>query len=125
MSSNISDFENEDKPPTVEVIEDKPHGEEIGNCKWFSKKLGYGFITVFTGEYKGQNIFTHHSGIKPLNSNYRTLKKGEYVHFNVGTGKNGIQAIDITGILGGPLMCDNIIYNSSYTNKKKKISYVQ
>ena len=24
MSSNISDNDNEDKPPTVEVIEDKP-----------------------------------------------------------------------------------------------------
>ncbi len=97
----------------VEVIEDKPFGDTIGNCKWFNKKLGYGFITVYTGEHKGMNIFTHHSGIKPLNSNFRTLKKGEYVHFNVGNGKNGIQAVDVTGIHGGPLMCDNIIYNQS------------
>ena len=76
--------------------------------KWFNKKLGYGFITVYNGEHKGLNIFVHHSCIQPLNSNFKTLKKGEYVSFNVVEGKNGIQATDVKGILGGPLLCDNI-----------------
>jgi len=91
-----------------EVIENKEHGDIIGNCKWFNKKLGYGFITVYTGEKKGVNVFVHHTGVKPLNSNFRTLRKGEYVHFNIISGQNGLQATDVTGIMGGPLMCDNV-----------------
>jgi hypothetical protein len=30
------------------------------------------------------------------------------VHFNITNGANGLQATDVTGIMGGPLMCDNI-----------------
>jgi cold shock CspA family protein len=91
-----------------EIVESSDHGSMIGNCKWFNKKLGYGFITVYTGDRRGVNIFVHHTGIKPLNSNFRTLRKGEYVHFNIVDGMNGLQATDVTGVLGGPLMCDNI-----------------
>ena len=91
-----------------EIVESSDHGNMIGNCKWFNKKLGYGFITVYTGDRRGVNIFVHHTGIKPLNSNFRTLRKGEYVHFNIVDGMNGLQATDVTGVLGGPLMCDNI-----------------
>jgi cold shock CspA family protein len=91
-----------------EIPDNVAHGEFIGNCKWFNKKLGYGFITVYTGDKRGNNIFVHHTGIKPLNSNFKTLKKGEYVHFNIITGKNGLQAVEVTGVCGGPLMCDNI-----------------
>lgn len=90
---------------TVDTIE---HGDIIGNCKWFNKKLGYGFITVYQGEKKGCNIFVHHSGIRPLNSNFKTLRKGEYVHFNIVDGVNGPQATHVTGVCGGPLMCDNV-----------------
>ena len=105
-----------------EEVCDVEHGELVGNCKWFNKKLGYGFITVYQGEHKGVNIFVHHSGIKPLNSNFRTLRKGEYVSFDIENGKNGLQAMNVSGVLGGPLMCDNHIqmYNgkgsSSYTS---------
>lgn len=90
---------------TVDTIE---HGDIIGNCKWFNKKLGYGFITVYQGDKRGCNIFVHHSGIRPLNSNFKTLRKGEYVHFNIVDGVNGPQATHVTGVCGGPLMCDNV-----------------
>jgi len=92
----------------IEARDDVPYGEYIGNCKWFNSKLGYGFIRVCNGELKGTDIFVHHSGLKPLNSSFKTMYKGEYVHFNVSEGRNGKQAIDVTGILGGPLMCDNV-----------------
>lgn len=100
-----------------EEVCDVEHGELVGNCKWFNKKLGYGFITVYQGEHKGVNIFVHHSGIKPLNSNFRTLRKGEYVSFDIENGKNGLQAINVSGVLGGPLMCDNHFqkYNQKMT----------
>lgn len=89
-----------------EVPESSTVGKYIGQCKWFNDKLGYGFTTVCNGDEKGKDIFVHHSGIKPLNSNYKTLKKGEYIQFNITNGLNGLQAVDVTGINGGPLMCD-------------------
>lgn len=81
-------------------------GKFVGQCKWFNDLLGYGFVTVCDGDDKGKDIFVHHSGIMPLNSNYRTLKKGEYLNFDIINGMNGLQAVHVTGIQGGPLMCD-------------------
>lgn len=98
------------EPIVLEEVSDKETiGNTIGTCKWFNDKLGFGFITICDGNDKGKDIFVHHSGINPLNSNYRTLKKGEYINFNITNGQNGLQAIDVTGIHGGPLMCDHII----------------
>ena len=89
-----------------EVADDVQVGGYIGQTKWFNDKLGYGFITIVAGEDNGKDIFVHHSGIKPLNSNYKTLKKGEYINFSIINGDNGLQAINVTGICGGSLMCD-------------------
>lgn len=89
-----------------EVKDGDPLGGYTGQCKWFSDKLGYGFVTICSGNDKGKDIFVHHSGVKPLNSNYKTLRKGEYIQFNVVDGMNGLQAVDVRGIGGGPLMCD-------------------
>ena len=83
------------------------HGEYIGYCKWFNSKLGYGFIRICEGSYKGVDIFVHHSGIRPLNSSFKTLYQGEYVNVNIIDGRNGKQAIDVSGVLGGPLLCDH------------------
>jgi CspA family cold shock protein len=95
-----------DPQVVLEAADDSTVGSRIGQCKWFNDKLGYGFITVQAGEDKGKDIFVHHSGIKPLNSNYKTLKKGEYINFNIVDGDNGLQAVNVTGIGGGSLMCD-------------------
>ena len=92
-----------------EVIDSEVVGEHTATCKWFNDKLGFGFVTICDGNEKGKDIFVHHSGIKPLNSIYKTLKKGEYINFNIVNGMNGLQAIDVTGINGGPLMCDHVI----------------
>ena len=93
-------------PVVKEVKDEAKVGAFVGQCKWFNDRYGYGFITVTQGEQKGKDIFVHHSGVKPLNSIYRTLKKGEYINFNIINGENGPQAIDVTGIGGGCLMCD-------------------
>jgi CspA family cold shock protein len=94
----------------IDVLEEEQHddttGQYTGQCKWFNDLLGYGFVTICVGSDSGKDIFVHHTGIKPLNSNYRTLKKGEYLSFNIVNGINGLQATDVTGINGGPLMCD-------------------
>ena len=96
---------------TETQVNDSSYGKYIGNCKWFNHKIGYGFVTVVDGDKKGKDIFVHHTGVNPKNSNFRTLTKGEYVSLDVEDGKNGLQGINITGVLGGPLMCDNIIFN--------------
>lgn len=101
-----------------EVSTEQKYGDVIGCCKWFNKKLGYGFITVYTGEHTGSNIFIHHSGIQPLNSNFKTLKRGEYISLSIIDGINGIQAVNAKGVCGGPLMCDNIEINN-----KPKLAY--
>lgn len=93
-------------PVLIEKDTEPCVGTFTGQCKWFNDKYGYGFITVTTGVKKGVDIFVHHTGIRPLNSIYRTLRKGEYVNFNIVMGENGDQAVDVTGIGGGTLMCD-------------------
>lgn len=96
----------ESLPVLREVKDEVKVGDVTGQCKWFNDRYGYGFITVTLGDDKGKDIFVHHSGIKPLNSIYRTLKKGEYVNFSIVTGQHGPQAVLVTGIGGGCLMCD-------------------
>eukprot|EP00798_Chlamydomonas_sp_ICE-L_P007023 gene7023-120_t len=104
-------------------------GELTGQVKWFNDRLGYGFCTVINDSvHKGRDIFVHHSGIRPLTSNYKTLRKGEYINFNVMNGHNGMQAVNVTGICGGPLMCDVVpvktrvsesMYGSHHTASRK------
>lgn len=89
--------------------------EFVGQVKWFNDKLGYGFCMICSpGPDLGKDIFVHHSGINPSTSNYKTLRKGEYISFNVTEGKNGMQAVDVTGVYGGPLLCD--VYPVSMTS---------
>jgi CspA family cold shock protein len=107
--NHVETMEQQQDVVLNEVRDKEEVGKHIGTCKWFNDKLGFGFITIYAGDDKGKDIFVHHSGIKPLNSNYRTLKKGEYINFNIITGLNGLQAVDVTGINGGPLMCDHVI----------------
>jgi len=81
-----------------------------GNVKWFNKKAGFGFITVCNeGEYIRKDIFVHYSAIRVTNSQYKYLIQGEYVDFtllNVKNDKYEFQASDISGVLGGPIMCE-------------------
>ena len=93
--------------PTFKNIVEPVVGAYTGQVKWFNDKLGFGFITVTsTGPRLGKDHFVHYSGIVPKNSKYLTLKKGEYVNFNIVDGAKGQQAVHITGVGGGSLMCD-------------------
>jgi cold shock CspA family protein len=80
-------------------------GSELGQVKWFDNKLGYGFITVLTNNHKGTDIFVHQTNISPLETEFRTLMKGEYISLNVSNDEK-VQAINVTGVLGGSLRCD-------------------
>jgi CspA family cold shock protein len=78
-----------------------------GQVKWFNDKNGYGFITMIDeGDFKGHNLFVHHTSITPKVSEYKSLTKGEYVSFNVSKNDVGPQASNVTGYNGGLLMID-------------------
>ena len=85
-------------------------GEHIGMVKWFNYKLGYGFITV-TLDGKEQDIFIHQSNIRPNVSKYRTLSLGEYVSLDISSSEETRQAVNVTGVHGGPLRCDHEQHN--------------
>lgn len=114
-------MENTDK---VIIKEEKQNnksiGQNYGKCKWFSDKNGYGFITKLNDD-ENKDIFVHFSGIKPIvSNNYKTLLCGEYLSFDITYGNNGQQAVNVSGINGGPLMCDN--NNISNITPKKNIN---
>lgn len=90
----------------------------LGCVKWFNNKRGYGFITYKDGD-TDHDIFVHHSGIQPLTSQYRTLTTGEYVSFSIKEATNENernQAVTVTGVNGGPLLCDQYSKKRSYAN---------
>ena len=87
----------------------------LGQVKWFHNRLNYGFITVVSRDYVESNgptdVFVHQSHINPLKSSYRTLYQGEYVAFdltstNEENNGHSHQAVNVTGVEGGNLMCD-------------------
>lgn len=63
-----------------------------GKVKWFDTAKGYGFITTETGS----DIFVHYTGINK--DGFRGLDEGEEVEFEVGEGKRGEQAINVTAL---------------------------
>lgn len=90
----------------------KCQGKTRGCVKWFNNKSGYGFITLLddkTTTNNGKDIFSHHSSITAKDDLYKYLVQGEYVEFNIqkmDSAEHEHQAVNITGILGGDLMCE-------------------
>ena len=88
----------------------------VGQIKWFNNRIGYGFITIISeSTRRGEDIFVHQQHITPKTSEYRSLQQGEYVSFQLGnpdtdseSAKHANQAINVTGVFGGSLMCDQI-----------------
>ena len=63
-----------------------------GKVKWFDGKKGYGFIVPNEGS---GDIFVHYSAIKSENE-FKTLKEGMVVQFELTEGKRGMQALNVT-----------------------------
>lgn len=89
--------------------------KSTGQVKWFNTKSGYGFITALDGDHKGNDVFVHYSSIHVSNNQYVYLVTGEYVEFAVvrpdkqvkeGDSAHEFHAVDISGIMGGKLMCE-------------------
>ena len=77
----------------------------IGRVKWFNSRKGFGFIETGENEY-----FVHQKSIK--SDGFRTLYQGETVEFKIteGTGDHESQAIDITGVNGSQLLCQQNLH---------------
>jgi len=64
-----------------------------GKVKWFNASKGFGFITPDGG---GEDLFVHHSEIKT--SGYASLEEDQNVEFDVGQGKKGPCATNVTPV---------------------------
>ena len=62
-----------------------------GTVKWFNASKGFGFITPDDG---GDDLFVHHSEIKT--EGYASLDENQKVQFEVGEGKKGPCATNVT-----------------------------
>ncbi len=90
----------------------------LGACKWFNDQQGYGFVKSLEDE---KDYFVHITDLTPtFNTVKPCLYTGEYVEFDVapnGANQDGTErkkAINVTGVKGGPLLCDHgdITYRS-------------
>jgi cold shock CspA family protein len=98
-----------------------------GMVKWFNNKSGFGFLTVCgENQYTGKDIFVHYSNIRITHSQYKYLVLGEYVEFVVEKSdneKHEYHATDITGIFGGPIMCETRRQALASQSDRKSIHY--
>ena len=63
----------------------------VGKVKWFDSKKGFGFIMPEQGS---GDIFVHYSAIQS-DGQFKTLKEGMIVEFDVSEGKKGLQALNV------------------------------
>jgi CspA family cold shock protein len=95
----------------------------IGKVKWFNNKSGFGFITVSSeSDFKDKDIFVHYSAINTTDNQYKYLVQGEYIEFEITSTINGDhehQATNISGILGGDIMCETRRLNRPPDDKRR------
>ena len=101
-------------------------GLHTGQVKWFNRRRGYGFIKILRSQntddtYVGKDVFVHQSHITPKQSTYRTLEDNEYVEFGLSLDeKNTTQAVNVTGIMNGTLLCDAHVDRQKYLSRKEQ-----
>lgn len=96
-------------------------GKHTGQVKWFSRRRGYGFIKILKSidseeDFIGKDVFIHQSNITPKKSTYRSLEENEYVEFTLSLDeRNTTQAVNVTGIMEGTLLCDAQVDKQKYS----------
>ena len=85
--------------------------------RWFNRK-GYGFIKVLTpdSEYVDTDIFVHLSAIKRNQDIFYALYPGEYVSFDVDKEGDKTKCVNVSGVLGGPLLVEHEKFKFKYFN---------
>jgi len=100
-------------------------GKHTGQVKWFNRRRGYGFIKILKSEesnedFIGKDVFVHQSHITPKQSTYRSLEENEYVEFALSLDdRNTTQAVNVTGIMNGSLICDAHAEKQKYNQEKE------
>lgn len=62
-----------------------------GQVRWFNDTFGYGFIR----HGDGRDVFVHHSVISSPEAKRQTLRKKEWVSFNIETTSQGLKATKV------------------------------
>ena len=63
-----------------------------GTVKFFNNEKGYGFISRDDGD----DVFVHYSNI--AGDGYKSLEEGQAVDFEIGQGRKGDEALNVTAI---------------------------
>lgn len=95
-----------------------------GKVKWFNNKAGFGFVTACEGVVKDKDVFVHYSAIKVPADQYKYLVQGEYVEFDLSKSEKGeheYHAVNISGMLGGSLMCETRLQNQEKRPYKPRV----
>ena len=104
---------------------DSATNQYVGKVKWFNNKSGYGFITfIDSSDFKGKDIFAHHSSLNVKDEIYKYLVQGEFVEFNVqkmDSGNHEYQATNIKGILQNDLMCETRHKNRDLSKNSESV----
>ena len=78
---------------------------KIGSVKWFNNRKGFGFLTDMDTK---DEVFVHFSGVDVPEGVFKALYEGEYVSYSESTDDKGKKvAVNVTGVKGGPLLCQN------------------
>jgi len=90
-------------------------------ARWFNRK-GYGFINVLNedSEHFGNDIFVHLSGISLKTDGYKSLYPGEYVSFDIGDNNDRVVCVNVTGMMGHPLLVEHPEYRYKYFPKNPR-----
>ena len=104
---------------------DTATNQYVGKVKWFNNKSGYGFVTfIDSSDFKGKDIFAHHSSLNVKDEIYKYLVQGEFVEFNVqkmDSGNHEYQATNIKGILQNDLMCETRHKNRDLSKNSESV----
>ena len=116
-SMSSSDIEYEVEPTSMEP-------RLTGVVKWFNNKSGFGFITVCQDGHPlhSKDIFCYYKSLRVVNLQFRYLVQGEYVDFTLvkaAVEPHEYQAVDVTGVKCGPLMCETRNMHTDIYNVKK------
>ena len=104
---------------------DTATNQYVGKVKWFNNKSGYGFVTfIDSSNFKGKDIFAHHSSLNVKDEIYKYLVQGEFVEFSVqkmDSGNHEYQAMNIKGILQNDLMCETRHKNRDLSKNSESV----
>jgi CspA family cold shock protein len=97
----------------------------IGRVKWFNMKSGFGFIVGNQGE---DDVFVHYKKLHTNVGTHKYLVQGEYVQYikiPVQDGKHKLMADHVTGVYGGPLMCETVFANKRVRVHEDPIAVIE